>query len=121
MMIRTLEIDFRDIVRATLDDHCGNEGYIGISPDGRQYHIVVPVDRQMARGLKAGNKPSDETPFGGFKGWVYFCCPTYSRPVRYNEAEIHRARQEQAGANISAIKNWARLSLGVEIKASLED
>ena len=41
-----LNIRLSDIWRATLENDCGNEGYIGISPDGTQYHVVVPVDRQ---------------------------------------------------------------------------
>lgn len=121
MMIMTLKIDFRDLLRATLDDGCGNEGYIGISPDGGHYHVVVPVDRQMARGIKAGNNPSGETPFGGYQGWNYFCCPAYTRPARYDQVEIHRARQKQARANFQALKNWAGLRLGLALKVSLED
>jgi len=116
----TLLIDFNDMLRATLDDDCGNEGYIGISPDGRQYHVVVPVDRQIARGIKAGNKPSDDTPFGGFKDWHYFCCPGYGRPAQDEELEIHRARQKQARTNFLSLKNWASLRIGLEIKTSLD-
>ena len=77
----SLLIDFNDIFRATLDEDCGNEGYIGIAPDGGRYHVVVPVDRQIARGIKAGNRPQDGTPFGGYKDWRYFGCPGYKRPA----------------------------------------
>lgn len=117
----SLLIDFNDLIRATLDEDCGNEGYIGISPDGSRYHVVVPVDRQIARGIKAGNHPKDGTPFGGFKDWHYFCCPGHSLPGRYNVAEINRARQIQARANFILLKHWAKRQIGVEINSSLED
>jgi hypothetical protein len=120
-MTMILEIDFKDMVRATLSDVCGSVGYLGISPDGLQYHVVVPVDPQIARGIKAGNKPSDATPFGGFTGWHYFCCPGYSLPARIAEADIQQIRQEQARDNIQALKDWARLRLGVEISTSSPD
>lgn len=116
----TLLIDFNDIIRATLDEDCGNEGYIGLSPDGGRYHVVVPVDRQIARGIKAGNRPQDGTPFGGYKNWHYFCCLGYKRPARYNEAEIQKVRKKQAGTNAQHLKAWAAgMQIGVEIKASI--
>ncbi|MFH0787636.1 MAG: hypothetical protein V2B13_08465 [Pseudomonadota bacterium] len=103
----TLAIDFNDIVRATLEEDCGNEGYIGLSPDGFQYHVVVPVDRQIARGLKAGHHPLDKTPFGGYKDWPYFCCLGYARPAKYDEAETKKLRLRQAGINAILLKSWA--------------
>ena len=36
---------------------------LGFAPDGSSYHVVVPVDARIARGLKAGNRPADGTPF----------------------------------------------------------
>jgi hypothetical protein len=113
----TVSIDFKEIVRATLDEECGNEGYIGLSPDGLRYHVVVPVDRQIARGLKAGNRPLDETPFGGYKDWRYFCCPGYNRPAKYDADEIQKVRLKQAGVNAVFLKSWAeRMNIPVEIK-----
>ena len=61
----------REIVRS------GNEGWIGVSPKGDDYHVVVPVDVQIARGVVACNRPTDGTPFGGYVGWLYFRCPPY--------------------------------------------
>lgn len=117
----TVAIDFNEIVRATLDEESGNEGYIGLSPDGLQYHVVVPVDRQIARGIKAGNRPLDETPFGGYKGWHYFCCLGYTRPAKYDEGKIQKARLNQARANAQLLKAWAeQIHLPVEIKNFLE-
>ena len=103
----SLAVDFKDIVRATLDEESGNEGYIGLSPDGLTYHVVVPVDRQIARGLKAGHPPLDETPFGGYKNWHYFCCLGYARPAQYDEAEIRKVRLKQAWINATILKSWA--------------
>jgi len=115
-----LIIDFNDILRATLDEDCGNEGYIGLSPDGLRYHVVVPVDRQIARGIKAGNRPLDETPFGGYKDWHYFCCLGYSGPAENNEAEIQKIRIKQAETNAQHLKTWAaEMKISVEILASI--
>ncbi|MBM4327035.1 MAG: hypothetical protein FJ118_07710 [Deltaproteobacteria bacterium] len=72
-----LRIPFNDILRATMSSHCGNLGWIGVSPRGDQYHVVVPVDAQIARGVMACNRPTDGTPFGGYTGWLYFMCPPY--------------------------------------------
>jgi hypothetical protein len=117
----TLSIDFNDIFRATLDEDCGNEGYIGFSPNGLSYHVVVPVDRQIARGIKAANRPLDETPFGGYKGWRYFCCLGYTRPAKYDEGKIQKVRLEQAQANAQTLIAWAKqINLPVEIKNGLE-
>lgn len=117
----TLSIDFNDILRATLDEGSGNEGYIGLSPDGRRYHVVVPVDRQIARGIKAGNRPLDETPFGGYKDWRYFCCLGYVPPSKYDEAETQKVRLNQARANAQLLKVWAKqINVPVEIKNGLE-
>ena len=116
----SLIIDFNDIFRATLDEDCGNEGYIGIAPDGGRYHVVVPVDRQIARGIKAGNRPQDGTPFGGYKDWRYFCCPGYKRPALYDGAEIRKVRIKQSETNAQHLKAWAAgMQIGVQIKASI--
>ncbi|MBA4392004.1 MAG: hypothetical protein C0407_00460 [Desulfobacca sp.] len=113
----TLVIEFKDIIRATLETECGNEGYIGLSPDGQRYHVVVPVDRQIARGLKAGNPPLDETPFGGYKDWPYFCCLGYSRPIRYDETDIRKVRMKQARVNAILLKSWTeQINIPVEVK-----
>jgi hypothetical protein len=115
-----LLIDPNDILRATLDEDCGNEGYIGIAPDGSRYHVVVPVDRQIARGIKAGNRPQDGTPFGGYKNWYYFCCPGYKRPDRHDEAEILKVRRKQSQINAQLLKAWAAgIRIVVEISASI--
>ena len=115
-----LLIDFKDIIRATLDEDCGNEGFIGIAPDGGRYHVVVPVDRQIARGVKAGNRPQDGTPFGGYKDWHYFCCPGYKRPAGHHETEIQKIRIKQAGNNAQHLKAWAAgRQIAVKITTSL--
>lgn len=103
----TLLVDFNDILRATLDDQCGNEGYIGISPDGQQYHVVVPVDLQIARGIKAGNCPVDGTPFGGYKDWHYFGCLVFPLPEKVDPGKIQALRIAQAKANALLLKAWA--------------
>lgn len=84
-----LQIPFNDILRATLPAHCGNLGWIGVSPRGDQYHVVVPVDAQIARGVMACNCPTDGTPFGGYTGWLYFMCP----PYEYEDADYDHEKQ----------------------------
>lgn len=110
-----LEIDFNDLIRATLDENSGNAGYIGLSPDGNRYHVVVPVDLQIARGIKAGNQVLDGAPFGGYKNWHYFYCSGYTRPSRYDETELNKIRQKQAAANAQRLIHWAA-GLNIEVK-----
>ncbi len=100
-----LKIRLSDLFRATLSDDCGNEGFIGIAPDGSNYHVVVPVDRQIARGLKFWIHPEDGTPFGGYKDWQYFCCLTYTKTEDQREYD---QRLKQAKENGWLIQNWGR-------------
>ncbi len=72
-----LKIKQFDIERATLPISSGNEGWIGVAPSGEAYHIVVPVDTQIARGVNACNMPTDGTPFGGYSGWIYLRVTPY--------------------------------------------
>ena len=100
-----LIVSARDLWRATLPDNCGNVGYIGISPDNDQYHVVVPVDAQIARGVKAGNLPYDGTPFGGYKDWRYFRCPPYPPSPRDPRAD-NDDRLEQARRTGLSLAEW---------------
>ncbi len=71
-----MKIKLDDIYRATLATHTGNEGWIGIEPTGKSYHVIAPVDTQIAKGVMACNLPNDGTPFGGYSNWIYVrCCP----------------------------------------------
>ena len=110
-----LSILLLEIYRATLAEDCGNEGYIGITPDGSSYHVVVPVDRQLARGLSpvGPGPPSDGTPFGGYKGWHYFCCLTH-RNDRQSHARTRQYRIERARENAWLIEKWAN-GLRIEV------
>jgi len=92
-----LMISFQDLCRATLPFRSGNEGWIGFSPEGSSYHVVVPVDVQIARGVMACNRPTDGTPFGGYAGWLYFRCVQYddsaARPSDEDRLRIDQARE----------------------------
>ena len=108
--VTVLKIKQSDLFRATLADNCGNIGYIGLAPGGTDYHVVVPVDLQLARGVKAGNRPEDGTPFGGYRNWKYFECPPYRAGER-------AARERQIITTARLLKSWA-LSQGIEIVVS---
>jgi len=103
-----LRIKKRDIFRATLADDCGNLGYLGIAPNAAEYHVVVPVDLKLARGVKALNQPDDGTPFGGYRGWHYYEC----RP--YPSAEGNEGRQRQVDSNAEMLSIWMR-QFGIEV------
>lgn len=105
-----LNIKFQDLLRATLSVRSGNEGWIGVSPLGDAYHIVVPVDVQIARGVMACNRPTDGTPFGGYTNWLYFRCPPYEGDDRNNE----ELRYEQAKKTAADLVTWL-VSYGVEV------
>ena len=95
-----LRVRRSDVLRATLPANSGNTGYLGFAPDFSDYHVVVPVDEQIARGIKAGNRPDDGTPFGGYRGWSYFQC-------RPHGSDGDGARESQANANAAVLLAWA--------------
>lgn len=101
-----LIIPLADFFRATLAEDTGNIGFMGLAPDGESHHVVVPVDLQIARGIKACNRPDDGTPFGGYTGWSYFECPPC--PVRKaDEDALRRDRWRQARATAVDFIHWA--------------
>ncbi len=104
----TLKVRESDIFRATLADDCGNLGFIGVAPDASTYHVVVPVDLQLARGVKAMNQPADGTPFGGYQGWHYYECAPYSRDKDGSE------RRRQIKTNAKLLTMWMQ-QFGLEI------
>ena len=100
-----LRIKFSDLLLATLTVRSGNEGWFGVSPRGDAYHIVVPVDTQIARGVMACNRPTDGTPFGGYANWLYFRCP----PCEYDgddQVELTAARMLRAGKTADNLTAW---------------
>jgi len=94
-----LRIRMSDMVRATLATRSGNEGWIGVSPRGDEYHVVVPVDVQIARGVMACNRPTDGTPFGGYAGWLYFRCPPYEDEGK-DDHDLREAKARETGARL---------------------
>jgi hypothetical protein len=112
-MKHSLNISLSDLWRATLEDRSGNVGFIGLAPDGSGYHVVVPVDLQIARGVKAGNRPTDGTPFGGYRGWHYFQCRPFSATL-VQEAD-REARARTAVENGRSLVAWAA-GLGVAVQ-----
>jgi hypothetical protein len=104
-----LLIKVEDIRRATLPGRSGNEGWIGVSPSGDAYHVVAPVDVQLARGVMACNRPTDGTPFGGYARWLYFRC----EPYEDESAPEKEARDKQARKNGADLINWLTL-YGIE-------
>jgi hypothetical protein len=118
-MDHVVEIKLSDIARATMPEESGNEGFIGIAPDRSRYHVVVPVDRQIARGLKFWVRPDDGTPFGGYKDWHYFCCLTYDVPQGHHAEG--KAHLEKARENAWLIQQWEKgLGWDVRITDDLE-
>jgi hypothetical protein len=109
-----LMISFQDLRRATLPFRSGNEGWIGVSPEGTAYHVVVPVDVQIARGVMACNRPTDGTPFGGYSGWLYFRCPQYDESAARSGDE-NRLRIDQARKTADQLVEWLA-SCGVAAK-----
>ncbi len=107
-----LRIKFSDLLRSTLPVRSGNEGWIGVSPHGDKYHVVVPVDTQIARGVMACNRPTDGTPFGGYANWLYFRC----LPFEYDgedEADFEDARTQKVRETGRDVVVWLA-SYGVE-------
>jgi len=108
-----MRIPLSEFFRATQAEGSGNTGFIGLAGDGSAFHVVVPVDAQIARGVKAGNRPSDGTPFGGYTGWHYFECRSLQAGLS-DPGEETRARWRQARDNAAVFAAWAQ-GLGFKI------
>ncbi len=111
-----LNIKFSDILRATLSIDAGNEGWIGISPNGENYHVVVPVDVQIAKGVMACNRPFDGTPFGGYSSWLYFRCP----PAACNRNDFESIKQKALQNSVDLVAFGARFNIDILIDHNTE-
>lgn len=96
-----MKIKLNDIYRATLATHTGNEGWVGVDSSGQIYHVITPVDTQIAKGVMACNRPNDGTPFGGYSNWLYHRCRPYCSDV-----DDEALRLAQAETNLSDIICW---------------
>lgn len=110
-----LKVGLGDVFRATMAQESGNVGYLGLAPDGSGYHVVVPVDLQIARGVMACNLPGDGTPFGGYSGWLYYECAPFEAQGLTSRERLD-ARWSQARANARVLAAW---SLGRGIKVEI--
>jgi len=110
-----LLIKIEDIRRATLPSRSGNEGWIGVSPSGDAYHMVVPVDVQLARGVMACNRPTDGTPFGGYSSWLYFRCEPYEDEGEPEQEACNRQIRKNAG---NLIEWLALYGIEAQLKSS---
>ncbi len=84
-----LDMKLTDLFRAAMANHCGNEGFIGIAPDGSRYHVVVPVDRQIARGLKFWIAPDDGHLLGDIPGGTI----SPALPMRFQSIKVTNLRR----------------------------
>lgn len=110
-----LRLTLKDLIRATLPQGGGQMGFIGISPAGDEYHLLVPVDLDRAQVLSASSAPGRGLglgPLGARPGWLYLPCRTYQPPSSClqgrPEAEAFiRARRAQALLTAAQIADWA--------------
>jgi hypothetical protein len=111
-----ITVKIEDVRRATLPLSSGNEGWIGVAPDGQEYHVVVPVDAQIAKGVMACNRPMDGTPFGGYTRWLYFRCVPYEDDGRLDRSVYDRQVEKNAADLIA----WLRL-YGIQVRLTCKD
>lgn len=111
-----LRLAIEDLVRATLPQGAGHMGFIGFSPFGDDYHLLVPVDLERARVLSAagaGGRDGDLVSLGGRPGWRYLPCRTYQTPPSCAQGPPERqafilARRAQALFTAGQIVGWAK-------------
>jgi hypothetical protein len=100
-----------DLVKATLPSGWGQAGFVGVSPHGDSYHVLVPVELDLA--LETFRMALDDwaEPLGGRPGWNYYYCSTYDPPPRdgrpWPEA-ILTERSRQARQSGELLVAWVR-------------
>lgn len=100
-----------DLVAATLPQGQGWVGLVGVEPGGRAYHVLAPVDLELAQGLGPAALAGQAQALGGRPGWHYRLCRGYPPPPprsgRPPAAAFRAARQAQALATGGELLAWA--------------
>ncbi|MBI5524482.1 MAG: hypothetical protein HY910_17795 [Desulfarculus sp.] len=106
-----LRFAMSDLVRATLPQGQGWVGLVGVEPAGRAYHVLAPVDLDLAWGLMRLGLLDQARELGGHPGWRYRLCPAYAPPPprrgRPPAIAFRAARQAQALATGRELLAWA--------------
>lgn len=100
-----------DLVRATLPSGWGRAGFVGLSPGGESYHVLVPVELDLAAAAFRLALEGWAEPMGGRPAWRYHYCRTYDPPPRDSRPwpdALLAARRRQATRNGELLKAWAR-------------
>jgi hypothetical protein len=101
-----------DLLRATLPQGQGWVGLVGVEPGGRDYHVLAPVELELARGLMCLGLAGQGRELGGRPGWHYRLCHAYAPPPPRDQrppplAEFRSARRAQALATGRELLAWA--------------
>lgn len=104
-------LSMEDMIRATLPSGWGYVGFLGVSPAGDSYHVLAPVEVDLAADIFIMALDGLAEPMGGRPGWRYYYCHTYEPPPKHcrpwPEALLaaRRRRAKHSGELFSA---WAR-------------
>lgn len=103
----------RDVLKATLPQGYGHVGFIGVAPEGREYHVLSPVELDLALGAVVTTGSGDGLTLGGHAHWSYLLCQTYRPPPPSasggpDQAQVSQARLRQARFNGQRLVSWAR-------------
>ncbi|MFH1035476.1 MAG: hypothetical protein V1806_13285 [Pseudomonadota bacterium] len=106
-----LRFRLNDLLRATLPQGQGWVGLVGVEPGGRDYHVLAPVELELALGLMRLGWAGQWRALGGRQGWHYRPCRAYAPPPpgagRPPAAEFRAARLAQALATGRELVDWA--------------
>jgi len=100
-----------DLLRATLPQGQGWVGLVGVDPEGQAYHVLAPVELELAWGMMRLGLMDQARELGGRPGWRYRLCRAYAPPPPRRgqpPAEAFRAaRRAQALATGRELLAWA--------------
>ena len=106
-----LTFSLDDLVKATLPSGWGQAGFVGVSPKGDSYHVLVPVELDLASETFRMALDGWAEPMGGRPDWRYYYCRTYEPPPRDGRPwpdALLAARQRQAKISGEMLVAWAR-------------
>jgi hypothetical protein len=104
-------LSMNDIIRATLPRGWGYVGFLGVNPAGDSYHVMAPVEIDLAADVFIMALDGQAEPLGGRPGWRYYYCHTYEPPPQdgrpWPEALLV-ARRQRARHSGELFRAWAR-------------